>query len=169
VVYFYNMPLIQFIPAQIEHLSKMQEIREAAFAPVFASFRKILGDEIYELAQQREDKAQKDLLVSYLCIDSGWEVYAAVLRREVVGFIALKSDLQMFVGEIGLNAIDPFWTARGFGLAMYEFAVDRFRETGMKVVVVSTGADASHLAARKAYRKAGFDVEIPSTWMCHKL
>ncbi len=147
----------------------MQQIRAAAFAPVFASFRNILGDEIYELAQQQEDDAQATLLGSYLRADSGWEVYVAALAETVIGFIALKPDSKTFVGEIGLNAIAPLWTGRGFGLAMYEFAVNRLRETGMKVAVVSTGGDVSHQAARQAYRKAGFDVEIPSTWMCRTL
>jgi GNAT superfamily N-acetyltransferase len=163
------MSLIQLILALPEHLPKMQRIRELAFEPVFASFRKVLGDEIYELAQQPEDDAQANLLVSYLRADSEWKVYVAVFEYEVVGFITLKIQPLTMVGEIGLNAIDPQVLNRGFGTAMYEFALDRLREAGMKVAVVATGADASHHPARHAYRKAGFDVEIPSTWMCRKL
>ena len=162
-------PLLEFITAQLQDLSRLQQIREAAFAPVFASFRKILGDEIYKLAQQSEDEAQADLLSSYLRTDSGWELFLAVKANETIGFIALKPDSNTYVGEIGLNAIDPIWSAQGLGLAMYEFAVEKLRDAGMKVAVVATGGDVSHEPARKAYRKAGFDVEIPSTWMCRRL
>jgi GNAT superfamily N-acetyltransferase len=162
-------PLLEFVAAQLHDLPKMQQIREAAFAPVFASFRAILGDEIYELAQKKEDEAQADLLCFYLRADAGWELYIAVKGNQTIGFIALKPDPQTSVGEIGLNAVDPIWAGQGVGLAMYEFAVERLRDRGMKVAVVSTGGDASHEPARRAYRKAGFDVEIPSTWMCQRL
>jgi GNAT superfamily N-acetyltransferase len=162
-------PSLEFITAQLHDLPRMQQIREAAFAPVFASFRNILGSEIYELAQQKEDMAQADLLSSYLRAGSGWELCLAVKEKETIGFISLKPDPHTYVGEIGLNAIDPLWTGQGFGLAMYEFAVNRLRDRGMKVAVVATGGDVSHEPARKAYRKAGFDVEIPSTWMCRRL
>jgi len=39
----------------------------------------------------------------------------------------------------------------------------------MKVATVGTGGDPSHAAARRAYRNAGFDIEIPSVWMYRKL
>ena len=52
---------------------------------------------------------------------------------------------------------------------MYDFAVERMREAGMHVAVVSTGGDASHALARRAYEKAGFTVGIPSVWLSQKL
>ncbi len=39
----------------------------------------------------------------------------------------------------------------------------------MKVATVATGGDLSHAPARRADRKAGFSVEIPSVWMCRTL
>jgi hypothetical protein len=52
---------------------------------------------------------------------------------------------------------------------MYEFVVARMKQAGMKVATVATGGDPSHTPAQRAYQKAGFDVEIPSVWMCRKL
>lgn len=49
-------------PARADDLPRLQRIREAAFAPVFASFRAILGDALYEAVQAREDGAQAELL-----------------------------------------------------------------------------------------------------------
>ncbi|MEM9257441.1 MAG: GNAT family N-acetyltransferase, partial [Pseudomonadota bacterium] len=40
---------------------------------------------------------------------------------------------------------------------------------GMRVATVATGGDPSHLPARKAYEKAGFNVQIPSVWYCRTL
>jgi ribosomal protein S18 acetylase RimI-like enzyme len=163
------LPELQFRLARPEDAPRLQAIRRAAFAPVFASFRAILGDEIYELAQRREDEAQEGLLASLLAAGSGWSVHVAQSGSEVVGFVAVRLDANTRVGEIGLNAVDPARAGNGIGTAMYELAVARMREAGMKVATVATGGDPSHAPARRAYRKAGFDVEIPSVWMCRKL
>jgi hypothetical protein len=40
-------------PARAADLPRLESIRDAAFAPVFASFRRLLGDELYELAGRR--------------------------------------------------------------------------------------------------------------------
>lgn len=150
-------------------LPRLDEIRAAAFAPVFASFRSILGDDIYSLAQAHEDAAQPGLLASLLEAGSVWEVYAARVDGVVVGFVSVRLDRERELGEIGLNAVHPDWGGRGIGTAMYSHALARMREAGMKVATVGTGGDPSHAPARRAYAKAGFDVEIPSVWMCRKL
>jgi GNAT superfamily N-acetyltransferase len=160
---------LQFRPARSEDAVRLQAIRRAAYAPVFASFRSILGDEIYELAQRREDDAQEGLLASLLAGDAGCELYVAAAGAEVVGFVAVHLNRETHVGEIGLNAVDPAYASKGAGTAMYEFALQHMRQAGMKVATVATGGDPSHAPARRAYEKAGFTVEIPSVWMCRKL
>ncbi|MEM6839357.1 MAG: GNAT family N-acetyltransferase [Cyanobacteria bacterium P01_C01_bin.120] len=150
-------------------VSRLEEVRQVAFEPIFASFRSILGDEIYELAQAKEDEEQEALLSSILNPESGWEVYAAELAGIVVGFVSVQLNLNTYVGEIGLNAVHPDHSGKGIGTAMYDFAVARMKEAGMRVATVATGGDPSHAPARRAYRKAGFTVEIPSVWMCQTL
>ncbi|WP_437943430.1 GNAT family N-acetyltransferase [Sorangium sp. So ce281] len=160
---------LHFRRAHSEDAARLQDIRRAAFAPVFASFRSILGDDLYELAQRRDDEAQEGLLTSLMAADSGWELYVAQSGDEVVGFVALRLAPETLVGEIGLNAVDPAQTGKGIGTAMYEFAAARLKQAGMKVATVGTGGDPSHAPARRAYRKAGFDIDIPSVWMYRKL
>jgi GNAT superfamily N-acetyltransferase len=156
-------------PARPDDHARLDAVRAAAFAPVFASFRSLLGDEIYRLAQQREDDAQGDLLTSLLERGSGWEVYTAERRGEVVGFVSVKLDLDTRIGEIGLNAAHPDHAGKGIGTAMYEFALARMKSAGMRVATVATGADASHAPARRAYAKAGFAASVPSVWLCRLL
>jgi GNAT superfamily N-acetyltransferase len=163
------MPELHFRLARPDDADRLQAIRRAAFAPVFASFRSILGDDIYELAQRREDEAQEGLLAALLAKDAGWELYVAERGAIVAGFAAVHLDQEKHVGEIGLNAVDPAHAGQGIGTALYEFALKRMRDAGMKVATVATGGDPSHAPARRAYRKAGFEVEIPSVWMCKKL
>lgn len=158
-----------FRPARADDLPALEQIRQAAFAPIFDSFRRILGDVIYEAAQAREDRAQSTLLESLLQPGSGWEVHLAEAGATIVGFVSLQANRETKVGEIGLNAVHPAWCRRGIGAELYELALDRMRQAGMKVATVATGGDPSHAPARSAYRKAGFSIEIPSVWMCREL
>jgi GNAT superfamily N-acetyltransferase len=163
------MSEVHFRIARPEDAVRVQSIRRAAFEPVFASFRSILGDEIYDLAQRRDDEAQELLLTTLLAPDSGWTFYVAQFDDVIVGFVAVRLDPETGVGEIGLNAVAPARAGEGIGTAMYQFALARMKEAGMKVATVGTGGDPSHAPARRAYQKAGFDREIPTVWMYRKL
>jgi GNAT superfamily N-acetyltransferase len=147
----------------------LEEIRAAAFAPVFASFRQILGEEIYRRAQAHLDDGHPEYLASLLREDSPWQVHCVEHQGPVVGFVAIQLDADKLVGEIGLNAVHPDHAGKGIGTVMYEFALERMREAGMRVATVATGGDPSHAPARRAYEKAGFDVVFPNVWMCRVL
>ncbi len=164
-----SQPGFTIRPVQDSDAQRLEEIRQAAFAPVFASFRSILGDDIYAIAQAREDEEQEELLSAMFKPNSDWELYAAEWAGRVIGFVSVQLNRETKVGEIGLNAVHPDYRGRGFGTAMYNFAVDRMKQAGMEVATVATGGDPSHAPARHVYRKAGFTVEIPSVWMCQKL
>jgi GNAT superfamily N-acetyltransferase len=163
------MKTLEFRLAKKEDEGRLQEIRAAAFAPIFASFRELLGEEIYELAQRRDDEAQGALLTSLLSGESGAVVYSVESEGVIVGFMAILLHPEKQMGEVGLNAVDPTYAGEGIGTSMYEFAVEYMRNAGMKVATVSTGGDDSHAPARRAYQKAGFTAVIPAVWMCRKI
>ena len=149
-----------FAPADLPALHR---IRAAAFAPVFASFRTIVGEEIAAVAfASAEAEQARDL--DEICADgSAHELLVAMLGDErIVGFVALSVDQAARTGEIGLNAVDPGFAGRGIGTAMYEAALARMKALGAVVATVGTGGDASHAAARRAYAKAGFGPGVPS-------
>lgn len=58
----------------------------------------------------------------------------------------------------------PEFSGEGIGTKLYEFANDTMKAAGMIVATVATGGDNSHAPARRAYEKAGFNVQIPSVW-----
>jgi ribosomal protein S18 acetylase RimI-like enzyme len=147
----------------------LEDVRRAAFAPVFASFRAILGEDISQVTQARDDQKQAEYLASLLIPDPGWELYVAEYRGLVVGFVSVQMNRETSIGEIGLNAVHPDWAGVGIGTAMYDVVLERMREAGMRVATVSTGGDSSHAPARRAYQKAGFTVGIPSIWLCQRL
>lgn len=158
-------PTVLIRAATHEELPAFQLIRQAAFAPVFASFREMLGDEIAAITQANDDAGQAAYPASLFAPDSGWELHVAVVADEIVGFVSIKTNQATSIGEIGLNAVYPQAAGQGVGTALYQFAVDRMKEVGMRVATVGTGGDPSHTPARRAYEKAGFSAQIPSLWM----
>lgn len=101
--------------------------------------------------------------------ESTWELYVAELERDIVGFVSIQVNVETTVGEIGLNAVKPSFSGQGIGTKMYDFAITQMRLAGMRVATVATGGDESHAPARRAYQKSGFNVQIPSTWLCRTL
>lgn len=108
--------------ANSEDLSVLEEIRQKAFVPVFNSFRKILGDEIYTIAQEPEDNRHSELLSSMFFANSPWKIYAVELSGKIVGFISIQLNTETRVGEIGLNAVILEHSGKGIGTKMYKFA-----------------------------------------------
>lgn len=161
-----SRPDLTIRPARPDEMGELQAIRREAFAPVFESFRSILGEEIYAVAQAREDEGQGEYLSSLIEADTPWELYAVEMDGRLVGFVSVRLDMEAGVGEIGLNAVRPSAAGKGVGTAMYRFALDRMKDAGLRVATVATGGDPSHAPARRAYEKAGFAVGIPSVWLC---
>jgi ribosomal protein S18 acetylase RimI-like enzyme len=164
-----STPPLLIRPSRADDLPRLQAIRHAAFAPVFASFRRLLGDELNALAQGNAEEEQAALLASMLAPDAAWQLYTVERGGAVVGFVSVQMNAETGMGEIGLNAVDPAHAGGGVGAAMYEFALARMREAGMRVATVSTGGDDSHAPARRAYEKVGFAASIPSVWLCRPL
>ena len=156
-------------PFAPEDLPALQRIRAAAFAPVFRSFREIVGPDIAPLAFAGADAGQAKLLDG-ICADAErHHPLVAVIEGEVVGFVSFTIDADARVGEIGLNAVHPAHAGRGVGTLMYEHVLDRMRALGMRLATVGTGGDPSHAPARRAYEKAGFGPGIPSVFLYRRL
>lgn len=150
-------------------LARLHEIREAAFEPVFRSFRALLGEEIARVALAAAEREQAELLNRICKAGSAHELFVVEWGGAVVAFCSVALDRNSKVGEIELNAVHPDHQGKGIGSAMYEVALERMREAGMRCASVGTGGDASHAPARRAYEKAGFGHAIPSLYMYRAL
>lgn len=150
-------------------LPRMHEIRNAAFAPVFKSFRDIVGAEIAPIALASAEEEQGQFLDTICAADSGHEVYVVENDAGIVAFVSLVINQNSKMGEVDLNAVDPEHQGHGIATTMYSFALDRMREEGMIVAIVGTGGDPSHAPARRAYEKTGFGPRIPSHWYYTRL
>ena len=150
-------------------LPRVHEIREAAFEPVFRSFREIVGERIAQFALADAEREQAELLDSICGADSSHDVIVVECAGEIVAFCAVSLDRDSRSGEIDLNAVHPDHQGKGIGTAMYRVALDRMQQAGMRVATVGTGGDASHAPARRAYEKAGFGPAIPSVYLYRPL
>jgi ribosomal protein S18 acetylase RimI-like enzyme len=156
-------PIIR--PLEPGDLATLQNIRQAAFAPVFRSFRDIVGEKIATIALASAEAEQSQLLDTICAADSTHHVLIAMIDEETVGFVSFTIDADKRTGEIGLNAVHPDYAGRGIGTRMYQKAMARMKEQGVEVATVGTGADPSHAPARRAYEKAGFGPRIPSIYL----
>lgn len=156
-------------PFEPGDLAALHRIREAAFAPVFASFRAIVGAEIAGLALAGAEAEQATHLDGICASGSGQHVWVVLAGGEIVGFVSFGVDAAARSGEIGLNAVHPDFAGRGIGSWMYGEALARMKALGAAVASVGTGGDPSHEAARRAYEKAGFGPAIPSVHLYRML
>ena len=149
-------------PFEPEDLPALQQIRAAAFAPVFRSFRDLVGPDIAGIALAQSEAEQARLLDECCAPGSRHLVLVATRGDAVAGFVTFSVDADGKLGEIGLNAVHPDHAGRGIGTAMYARALAVMATLGAKAVEVGTGGDPSHAPARRAYEKAGFGPSIPS-------
>jgi len=156
-------------PFDASDLPRLHEIREAAFRPVFRSFRDIVGEEIAGAAFAAAEAEQAAHLDDLCKPESASELFVAEMGSQIVGFVAVSLDHEKKIGEIGLNAVYPDHAGQGIGTRLYAFAVNRMRDAGMAIATVGTGGDPSHMPARRAYEKAGFGAAIPSLWLYRRL
>jgi len=155
-------------PARDDDLEKIREIAVAAWVPVYESFRKLAGEEIFQGIHSQWQKEKADQVANHY---KHYPETALVteFNGEVIGFITYNLFHQKKLGVIGNNAIKPEFQNRGFGTRQYEKVLEIFKENGMLFAEVTTGLDDAHASARAAYEKVGFKQAIPSVRYYRKL
>ncbi|TFG72424.1 MAG: GNAT family N-acetyltransferase [Anaerolineales bacterium] len=143
-------------------LERVLDITIAAWQPIFASFRKLLGEKVFSTVYP-DWQAEKHRQLSEQCAGKyGATVRVAELNGKVVGFIIYYCNASTGIGEISHNAVDPDYQHQGIATLMYPAVLAEMKAQGMRCAQVSTGGDPSHAPARRAYEKAGFDRALPS-------
>jgi GNAT superfamily N-acetyltransferase len=153
-------PIIR--PLESGDLPTLQHIRQAAFAPVFRSFREIVGAEIAAVAFAHAEAEQAKLLDDICAAGSGHHVLVVMVGEAVAGFVSFTVDADKRMGEIGLNAVYPDHAGKGLGTWTYGQALARMKQLGAVLATVGTGGDPAHAPARRAYEKAGSGPALPS-------
>jgi len=127
-----------------------------AWAPIFVSFKQILGPGIYTLIWPDWRTSQREG-VEKVCEDGEkTSVWVAEVDGSVVGFVAYELNTKDKTGEVQLLAVHPDYQNRGIGTELNTFALEKMQESGVKLAVVGTGGDPGHAPARRSYEKAGY-------------
>jgi ribosomal protein S18 acetylase RimI-like enzyme len=137
-------------------LEAVVELSLRAWAPVFASLRDVLGDDIFLRLHPDWEAGQAEAVRSS-CANEERDVFVAVAAGRPVGFVAIA--LNAFhdrMGVIDIIGVDPADQRRGIGARLTDFAIEHMRDRGMDIAVVETGGDAGHAPARAAYEASGF-------------
>lgn len=156
-------------PFDKRDLARLHEIRTAAYEPVFASFRQLVGPRIAAVSLANAEKEQGDYLESCASDETPHEVHVVEDGGEIVGFVTTLANKETKLGIVDLNAVDPAAQGKGVGTFLYEWALGHLKDQGMKVAEVGTGGDPSHAPARRAYQKAGFGPSIPNVYFYKEL
>jgi ribosomal protein S18 acetylase RimI-like enzyme len=149
-------------PLRRDDVAAVVRLSLAAWAPVFRSFREVLGPEIY--AHLYPDwTASQAADVERVCTEGKYTVWVADVDGAVAGFVAYETNAETKVGEVYMLAVAPAHQNRGLGTRLNAFALDRLRAAGMELAQVGTGGDPGHAPARRTYEKAGYTA-LPSVW-----
>ena len=141
-------------------LDRIGEIIRQAWEPIFAVHRREWGEELFEFLYANGAERIKANVGRHLAEHPDWIfVVEKGEGGEMAAFIQYLLDEERGLGTVGLNAVAPEHQGRGIGTMMYDFVLDRFREAGLKYARVRTGLNEAQAGARRAYEKAGFDME----------
>ena len=149
---------------------RLAEIALTAWVPVYASFKQILGAELFALLHPNWQDDKKNQILKVCQPDSPGVVLVAEQGSETVGFVSFFPDApRKGMAEIGNNAVTPDFQGQGIAQLMYQEVFRRLRAQGIDFVKVITGGDPSHLPARRAYEKVGFDIALPNVQYFRRL
>ncbi|MEU8817116.1 GNAT family N-acetyltransferase [Actinoplanes sp. NPDC048796] len=138
-------------------LEAVVELSLLAWEPVFVSFENVLGSAIFGLLYRPEWRMAQAVSVRRNCLAEDAESFVRATPEGVVaGFVVLQQDKEQSLGVIEMIAVHPEHQRRGHGRALLEFAVQRLRDQGLKLINVGTGGDPGHAPARALYEAVGF-------------
>ena len=147
---------LQIRPFSEDDMEDVIQLSLLAWAPVFSSFKQVLGSRIYS-ALYPDWQGQQREVVERVCKDGGeFTVYVAQLGETVAGFIAYAVTSEDQIGEVELLAVHPAYQNRGIGTELNNVALEKMKESGVRLAVVGTGGDPGHAPARRSYEKAGY-------------
>ena len=162
-----NGPLIRL--ATEADLPAVREIARLAWTPIYAEFRRRVGDDLFNRLYSNWEQSKQDAVERAFREHPGCMLVTEIEGR-VVGFVTFFAvNPEAKLGEIGNNAIHPDFRGRGLGRRQYERVFEELRRQGMEYARVGTGLDDAHAPARKAYEAVGFDREVPSVIYYRKL
>lgn len=154
---------VQLREAHDDDMDALVELSLLAWAPVFDSFRQIMGPVVFPLVYPDWQQIQQQTVRTLCTARADVVVWVAEAAGKVVGFIVCEMKPGTKTGEVMLLAVHPDYQNDGIGTELNKLALVKMKERGMKLAVVGTGGDPGHAPARRAYEKVGYRA-FPQVW-----
>ena len=149
---------VQIIPCEEKHLDDCVRIALTAWGIIHNAYIEHQGQTMHD---ELNAGWQEHLVQSVKTAQMLGRGYVAIVEGKVAGFAAYRLEDKM--GVIGRNAVDPEYRGRGIAKLMYGQLINGMISEGCIYAKVHTGLDNGHAGARKAYGKAGFQLNLSST------
>jgi ribosomal protein S18 acetylase RimI-like enzyme len=146
--------------ATTDDADRIVELSLRAWAPVFASFRTVLGDDLYARVHPDWQTDQATSVRDALEHNDTW---LTVTEGRISGFVNVVFNEAERSGEIYMIAVDPDHQREGIASQLTGHALGEMRARGIDLAIVATGGDPGHAPARRTYEKAGFTA-CPQVW-----
>jgi RimJ/RimL family protein N-acetyltransferase len=143
-------------PVRDSDVQDLVELSLVAWEPVFPSFERILGDGVYRLIWPDWRTSQAEAIEKVCRDGQKTTVWVADVNGRVVGFLAYQLNRKDETGEVVLLAVHPEYQNRGISTELNPLALQKMKDSGMRMAKVETGGDPSHAPARRSYEKAGY-------------
>jgi ribosomal protein S18 acetylase RimI-like enzyme len=147
---------LQIRPFNISDIYNLVQLSLLAWEPVFTSWEQILGPKLYPIAIFPDWRKSQKEVVEKVCNDEKITTWVAEVDGKVVGFVAYELNDNNKIGEVQLLAVHPEYQNHGIGTELNIFALQKMKESGMRLAALGTGGDEGHAPARKSYEKAGY-------------
>lgn len=128
-----------------------------AWEPVFPLVKQAVSPFVYDAFYPEgwRDRQHNDLAA---VLDAEPEnVDLAFVGADLAGWVCTRLHPEDGMGEVNVLAVDPQFQRQGVGRALMRHSFERSRAAGMRMVMVETGDDPGHAAARQAYEAVGFE------------
>jgi GNAT superfamily N-acetyltransferase len=147
---------LQIRPFNNSDMDDIVQLSLLAWEPVFIAWEQILGPKLYPIAIYPDWRKSQKEAVERICHDEKTTTWVAEVDRKIVGFVAYELNDNTKNAEVHLLAVHPEYQNHGIGTELNIFALQKMKESGMKLAALGTGGDEGHAPARKSYEKAGY-------------
>ncbi|MEJ7839852.1 MAG: GNAT family N-acetyltransferase [Thermomicrobiales bacterium] len=144
--------LRQIVPSDLDAIIRLSLL---AWEPVFDSFRRVLGEDIF-LQIYPDWPRDQERAVRGQCTNASSVTWLAETDLVVTGFVSWEVNEVSKIGEVHMLAVHPDHQRQGIGGRLNELALVAFKDAGMTLAVVGTGGDPGHAPARRSYERAGY-------------
>ncbi len=139
-----------------QDLPDIVQLSLLAWEPIFTAWEHILGPDLYPIAIYPDWRKSQQEAVEKVCQDENITTWVAEVQGKVVGFIAYQLNDTTKTGEVHMLAVHPEYQNHGIGTELNLLALQKMKQSGMRLAALGTGGDEGHAPARRSYEKAGY-------------